>query len=87
MAIRNLNQTIKALEARIENPPYGDLDCDILEYLKEYSSESERTVKVKRVPYSDAITYDSDGECKCGKCVDVLWNYCPRCGSKLDWSE
>lgn len=60
----------------------------VKEIIKESSSaEPERTVKVKRVPYSNTITYNFDGECECGKCVGVLWDYCPHCGAKLDWSE
>lgn len=58
---------------------------DVIETLP--SAEPNRTVKVKRVPYVEEINYDSDGECECGKWVDVLWSYCPRCGAKLDWSE
>ena len=45
----------------------------------------ERKVNVKRVSYKDTMEYESDGECSCGKCVDSLWDFCPRCGARLEW--
>lgn len=51
------------------------------------SAEPERTAKVKRCSFGEYLTYDFDGQCDCGKWVDSLWNYCPSCGARLEWSE
>ena len=45
----------------------------------------QRTAKVERVSYGETLTYDFDGQCKCGKWVDALWQYCPSCGARLEW--
>ena len=47
--------------------------------------DKERTAKVERVSFGETLTYDFDGQCKCGKWVDTLWNYCPSCGCRLEW--
>ena len=51
------------------------------------AEQEEQIAKVKRVSYGDYMTYDCDGECECGKCVDALWDYCPKCGAKLEWER
>lgn len=46
----------------------------------------ERTTKVERYSFGETLTYDFDGQCKCGKWVDALWDYCPSCGCRLEWA-
>lgn len=95
MAIRALSQTIKALEARIENPQYGDLDCDILDYLQELDKMKKRSISVPSslvqkvtdqysVNVHDKIyEYGSCGTC--GAPVIKPDKYCSECGAKLNW--
>ncbi len=47
----------------------------------------ERTANVKTIAYSYTV-YDCNGECdNCGQSVDEEWDYCPSCGSRLEWNR
>lgn len=51
---------------------------------------TERTAKVidKSVGRHSIIDFDWIGKCeKCGNEIQYAYDYCPYCGSRLDWSE
>lgn len=48
----------------------------------------------KQISYevvNEGDKFEGYGICKCGGCAvdqfSMLYNYCPKCGQKLDWSE
>ena len=46
----------------------------------------ERTVKVRDIVHTHG--YPDEGLCgNCNEDVNGLYDYCPNCGVKLDWSE
>ncbi len=54
------------------------------------SAEPERTAKVidKSVGRHSIFNFDWIGKCeKCGNGIQYAFDYCPYCGSKLDWSD
>ena len=85
--IINRQDAIKALgDAHFQN--YGNAIMVIQELP---SVETiERTAKVidKSVGRHSIIDFDWVGKCeKCGNGIQYAFDYCPYCGSKLDWSE
>lgn len=68
MAMRTLSQTIKALEARIENPSYGDLDCDILDYLQELDKLKKRSFTVPSLPVQKVTNMEMKNMKLCINC-------------------
>lgn len=88
MAMRTLSQTIKALEARIENPSYGDLDCDILDYLQELDKLKKRSFTVPSLSVQKVTDEGVTGVIRCENCKwwDRLedghpYGYCRACRS------
>ena len=54
------------------------------------SAEPERTAKVidKSVGRHSIIDFDWIGKCeKCGNGIQFAYEFCPYCGSRLDWSD
>ena len=46
----------------------------------------ERTAKVRDIVHTHG--YPDEGLCgNCNEDVNDLYDYCPNCGAKLDWSE
>lgn len=44
--------------------------------------KSKQTVIIE--PFTKDMTHI--GYCKCGYLVNEEWNYCPKCGRKIQWS-
>ena len=73
----------------------GCPDCDIctglynteIEVIKAWNmAMGERTAKVKYIVHTHG--YPDEGLCgNCNEDVNGLYDYCPSCGAKLDWSE
>ena len=88
-AIRILSERAKSLQGI-----FGDLGgaCSgvvkIIESLP--SAEPERTAKVidKSVDRHSISDFDWIGKCeKCGNEIQFSFDYCPYCGSRLEWDE
>ena len=85
--IINRQDAIKALgDAHFQN--YGNAIMVIQELP---SVETiERTAKVidKSAGRHSIIEFDWVGKCeKCGNGIQYAFDYCPYCGSRLDWSD
>ena len=85
--IINRQDAIKALgDAHFQN--YGNAIMVIQELPS--VEPKERTAKVidKSVGRHSIFDFDWIGKCeKCGNEIQYAFDYCPYCGSKLDWSE
>ena len=55
------------------------------EMFEAWNSRIERTAKVKYIVHTHG--YPDEGLCgNCNEDVNGLYDYCPYCGAKLDWS-
>lgn len=79
---------IQSLKSCGHDGYYNDLYYPIIKEIKRRlsstSAVSERTAKVE--------TYADEGEefwsiCECETDVRKGYNYCPKCGAKLEWSQ
>lgn len=72
--------------------PYATIECETEEDFEKLKESFERHNKAKKPDFTDE--YCDVAYCpNCGKfefedgTTTWMYNYCPECGQKLDWSE